>query len=64
MLEMFGDIAIGLVLFVVGVILNQRHAEARRKPSLSAVRSVARCISGCHHGVSSVWRSDDGRGTV
>ena len=60
MLEMFGDIAIGLVLFVIGVLLVfigiPRHGQ---QPALSAVRSVARSISGCHHGVSSVWRSDD-----
>jgi hypothetical protein len=56
MLEMFGDIAIGLVLFVIGVLLVFIGGPT---PTLSAVRSVARCISGCHHGVSSVWRSDD-----
>jgi hypothetical protein len=56
MLEMLGDLAIGVVLFVIGY---HRYTEARRKPALSAVRSVARYISGCHHGVSSDGRSDD-----
>ena len=60
MLEMLGDIAIGLVLFIVGVLLFiigiPKHGV---HPALSSVRSVARSISGCHHGVSNIGRSDD-----
>ena len=60
MLEMLGDIAIGLVPFCRRCAPNyHRHTKAWRKPALSAVRSVARFISGRRHGVSSVWRSDD-----